>query len=301
MLTTEQRLLANIQFFSGCCESEFSPDEHADTDSNGEAIDSGSIDSLDGYIECLGKLYVEALTVRVLDREQFELISFESISSPREYNFETDRLFVYIDSDLLTTMARKIYTDVAMRVSFAGYLKQLFTSRSGFIPSYSDDLAEWESAFSSDGLADCDHNTCGTYLSFYLLWEFDSNSKDAASDLEWDVYYTIDEALDEYVQGHWEYEDKELVDAIYAADHAHWNKMRDGTQLALLQLPATCDIFAIETIGAHGTPELLGFKNEDYLLDLYSRMLTHLNSLDDDSKLPDHKITVNPDSFTLVN
>ena len=300
MTTVQTNLLANIQFFSGCYDSKFSPDEHADTDSSGEAIDSGSIDSLDGYMECLGKLYVEAL-VSAWESDQQQLISFESISSPREYNFENDRLSVHIDSALLNTMVRKIYADADMRLSFTGYLKQLFSSRPGFIPSYSDDLAEWESAFSSDGLANCDHNTCGTYLSFYLLWEFDSNRSDAASDLEWNIYYEIDESLDEYVQGHWEYEDKELVDAIHAADNAYWSKMRDGTQLALLQLPATCDIFAIETIGLDGTPELLGFKNSDYLSDTYSRMLMHLNSLDDDRKLPDHKITVNPGSFTLVD
>ena len=246
MTTVQTNLLANIQFFSGCYDTKFSPDQHADTDSSGEVIDSGCIDSLDGYRSCLGSLYTEALTARVLTSEQFDLISFESISSPREYNFGTDRLFVHIDSALLTTMAQRIYADADMRSSFAGYLKQLFTSRSGFIPSYSDCILEWESEFNQDGLADCDHNICGTYLSFYLLWEFDNNSTDAATDLDWDVYGTINESLSEYVQNHWEYEDKELVDAIYAADNA--NSMLQFNQPTLFPLPVSCDIFAIETI-----------------------------------------------------
>lgn len=81
---------------------------------------------------------------------------FSGMESPREYNFSSDRVFAKItlselrrihaatDSDTLDAMAR-----------------ERFTSRSGFISSYSNDPKEW------GDLADWDHNQTGTLIRAY--------------------------------------------------------------------------------------------------------------------------------------
>lgn len=65
-------------------------------------------------------------------------IEFESLSSPREYNFVTDRIFVNMpDCEFL-----RIYNEIDKKV-FADCIKSHFTSYDGFISFYSNDINEW--------------------------------------------------------------------------------------------------------------------------------------------------------------
>lgn len=80
---------------------------------------------------------------------------FEEMSSPREYNFTTDRLFCELDANELKTLFARV--DVrAMLDTVAAYM---FTSRSGFISSYSPDVTSW-----GNDLAQWDHNQRGALL-----------------------------------------------------------------------------------------------------------------------------------------
>lgn len=78
---------------------------------------------------------------------------FESVSSPRFYNFETDRVFVELtrgDLARLWSMVDRETLDAACR--------ERFTSRSGFISHYSPDWRDW------GRLTSWDHNQIGTLL-----------------------------------------------------------------------------------------------------------------------------------------
>ena len=87
-------------------------------------------------------------------------LPFESMQSPREYNFSTDRIFCNIDYAELCGIVKTF--DLK---AFAAFVRDRFTSRDGFISFYAADLSEWGKVESWD------HNQCGTALEFYAIQE----------------------------------------------------------------------------------------------------------------------------------
>jgi len=91
-------------------------------------------------------------------------LTFESMDSPREYNFATDRLFVTMsETDMAALFAA---SKAGNHAALAKTIKIRFTSYDGFCSHYSNDLAEWL----EKPLDEWDHNEVGTLLSA-LLWE----------------------------------------------------------------------------------------------------------------------------------
>lgn len=82
-----------------------------------------------------------------------ETLKFEKLVSPREYNFDTDRIFAFIDGAELERLYQKVN-----RQSLAQLVTEKFTSCSGFHSFYSNDLADW------GPVSDWDHNQAGTLL-----------------------------------------------------------------------------------------------------------------------------------------
>jgi len=66
-------------------------------------------------------------------------ITFQDIHSPREYNFTNDSINVEIDLDINKT---KEYLK-ENEDEFAEFLKERFTSRSGFISFFSNQVIDW--------------------------------------------------------------------------------------------------------------------------------------------------------------
>jgi len=87
--------------------------------------------------------------------QEFEVagLKFESMSSPKYYNFETDRIFATVTKKELARIYRKV-----SRADLAALVAEKFTSRSGFISFYPADLAEW------GPVNTWDHNQYGTLL-----------------------------------------------------------------------------------------------------------------------------------------
>lgn len=85
-------------------------------------------------------------------------MQFESMTSPREYNFETDRLF----AEIPVSMARKLFniSKTDKHVRLAAVIADRFTSYDGFYSHYSNRLADWL----AKALRDWDHNELGTLL-----------------------------------------------------------------------------------------------------------------------------------------
>ena len=63
---------------------------------------------------------------------------FDELSSPKEYNFTTDRIFVQISEEDLAWLY-----DTCDKVKLAARAKERFTSRDGFISFYNPDITEW--------------------------------------------------------------------------------------------------------------------------------------------------------------
>ena len=117
-------------------------------------------------------------------------LKFESMTSPREYNFQTDRIFCEISEENVRKLRRAV-SDPALRQA----IKTRFTSRSGFISSYPNRLEDWPP------LEQWDHNELGTLLVALLEddedWDWkilggmqDRNVFDVAFDqcVNWEVY-----------------------------------------------------------------------------------------------------------------
>ncbi len=83
-------------------------------------------------------------------------IEFESLDSPREYNFTTDRIFAQIPLSKLEALYNLVIKYHENEIK--SYVKSTFSSRSGFISSYSYNLDDWPA------IEDWDHNQIGTLL-----------------------------------------------------------------------------------------------------------------------------------------
>jgi hypothetical protein len=92
---------------------------------------------------------------------QFKIaMKFESLQSPKEYNFTTDRIFCEIELDEVKRI--RAATD---EKAFRDKIRERFTSCDGFISSYSNDLDEW------DEIETWDHNEVGTLIEAYVEQE----------------------------------------------------------------------------------------------------------------------------------
>lgn len=96
--------------------------------------------------------YVEAIS----DLTKLEL-EFDKLSSPREYNFTTDRIFASISRKSLAEVMRAVRGERLKKMA-----KRMFTSRSGFISYYSPDVSEW------GRVEDWDHNQILCALEAYF-------------------------------------------------------------------------------------------------------------------------------------
>lgn len=96
--------------------------------------------------------YVAALA------EQFKIaMVFESVKSPREYNFETDVIYVTLEPDEALRLHKEVSPE-ALRATAASR----HTSYSGFHSFYSPDTNDW------GPVEGWDHNQMGTLLKAYI-------------------------------------------------------------------------------------------------------------------------------------
>lgn len=87
----------------------------------------------------VSKLYTDTFNALFLDWSGVNLeLSFKALESPRFYNFETDRIFVMVDEAAILALYDKVDEATLRRI-----IEERFTSRSGFISFYPNDLDEW--------------------------------------------------------------------------------------------------------------------------------------------------------------
>ncbi len=107
----------------------------------------------------LAKEYAEALDAVVSEDLDLALsLQWEEMTSPREYNFETDRIFCSMPLSVAEELLRR--SEVAGHEALSAVIRERFTSRSGFSSFYSNDITDWL----EKPLSDWDHNEVGTLL-----------------------------------------------------------------------------------------------------------------------------------------
>jgi hypothetical protein len=82
-------------------------------------------------------------------------LSFESIKSPREYNFSTDVIYCDISLDEV-----KRLFDSCDKAELSKFIENKFASYEGFISHYSNDLDDW------GDIESFDHNQIGAIIEF---------------------------------------------------------------------------------------------------------------------------------------
>lgn len=94
--------------------------------------------------EAYAKAYVDWFNEELKKESgiDFEL-EFESLESPREYNFRTDRIFCKMPVGKARELVGLVSSGRVPNSTLAEVLKQRHTSRSGFISSYSNRLEDW--------------------------------------------------------------------------------------------------------------------------------------------------------------
>ena len=102
-------------------------------------------------------------------------LRFEEMTSPREYNFTTDRLFGLVPLKVMRELFKRSAAE--RHVTLHKVIRERFTSRSGFISFYPTDLRTWI----KKPLREWDSNELGT-----LLW---AALRMAGADVESAGYY----------------------------------------------------------------------------------------------------------------
>lgn len=95
-----------------------------------------------GYNEAIGKRCTNTVSEWLKESGFQMVLKFDGIYSPREYNFTNDSINVdYVVSDYCLAKIRAfLHSNKPM---FEKYLKDNFSSRSGFYSFYSNEMNEW--------------------------------------------------------------------------------------------------------------------------------------------------------------
>jgi len=88
---------------------------------------------------------------------------FKELTSPKEYNFTTDKIYCEIELEQVEYMFNTVPREV-----LADLIKEKCTSCAGFVSFYPNDLDEWP-----DKLKDWDHNHIGILLDAYTHDQYD--------------------------------------------------------------------------------------------------------------------------------
>lgn len=132
------------------------------------------------------KSYVNAISKEInLDLEFMEL------TSPREYNFSTDKISVYIDAKTLKKISSVLESE-----SLSKLIKKRFTSRDGFMSYYSNHILDWK----EKPVKDWNCVELGTLLD---AWIIENESQDYYDDLDYVGY--------EYCSGNGQYVNYETL------------------------------------------------------------------------------------------
>lgn len=107
------------------------------------------------------KEFVNNLNYYIKEKTNFNpLLEFETLISPREYNFENGRIFAFIPKSSLLKIASEVNFECLQQV-----IKDRFESRSGFLSFYSGNIHDWLDI----PLNKMDHNQLSALFSAWIM------------------------------------------------------------------------------------------------------------------------------------
>lgn len=112
----------------------------------------------------IAKNYVYNLEYELKERGFDLKVSYQSVDSPREYNFRTDKILVKytVSSQGFENVIKYVENN---KTAFERYIKDNFTSCSGYISFLSNDIRDWTEEYIEDWFSEV--------LAFILLNEND--------------------------------------------------------------------------------------------------------------------------------
>ena len=134
----------NLLIFPGFYESllYYSDKEYVENMEREEGEPEREIKDWDGYTRTACEGITEVLRP-ILEREPFcEGVRYDGMSSPRYYNFSTDKLIVTMQLDL-DELKEWVLSDDTRRESFDEYLHKKYTSYDGFISFVSNNIDDY--------------------------------------------------------------------------------------------------------------------------------------------------------------
>jgi hypothetical protein len=165
---------AAIHFFPGTYNTLFSPEIDS-------VLSEYETVNFTQYLDKLGLEYCRNLADYLPDCIEVDRdITYTNHSSPKEYNFNTDRIFANISSQLLADLQGYASSHLE---EFKSYLKNRYTSYDGFSSHYSSDV---EDRLSNE----LDHNLIGDLLCFSISHSYNLGNKHG--DLQHELYNDCD-------------------------------------------------------------------------------------------------------------
>lgn len=151
-----KKLEIGLPFFSGFYDSIHSSALDREEEEIIEMYEGKSYEDFSFTVDYLSycKNYVHEVN-SILDLN----LEFVEMTSPREYNFSTDRIFCTISKKDLKKISSALDTEIMRDL-----VKKTFTSRDGFISFYSNNIDEWK----EKPLKDWDYNELGILLYAYV-------------------------------------------------------------------------------------------------------------------------------------
>ena len=130
------------------------------------------------------KAYCEAWCEQFIEETGIKLeYDYETYVSPKYYNFESDRAFVYMTDASIKALYKA--SRLNKHVKLGERIKREFTSRDGFISGYSNDVNEWI----VKPVMEWDHNELGTLL----LAVLEITSPDWDDDYHFETYTLMED------------------------------------------------------------------------------------------------------------
>jgi hypothetical protein len=142
-------------------------------------------DYSDAYL-AVAREYVDAFGYVAKDRTGIDLeLAFEEMTSPKFYNFETDRVFAHVPLDVMQALFNSSAADDNHR-TLRATIKARHSSYDGFRSHYDNDLDDWL----AKPLGEWDHNELATLL-IASLTRLAADDDDAEGDFKWEVYERV--------------------------------------------------------------------------------------------------------------
>ena len=122
------------------------------------------------------------------------IFTYESISSPKEYNFTNDSCNVIVEIKDWNIIKKFIYDNLD---KFTEYIKEKYTSCSGFWSSYPNELDYWLNIVNKPKKNPCEYeHEIGSILEFYYLLMNDLHNYES---LDFLIYSEIEVYIENYI------------------------------------------------------------------------------------------------------